>query len=422
MLVALTLFLTFLLSFPYVGKHDTPGPAAMSQDSDPATDHITADVLEQLLDFSKFASELSSVAGVQISVDALKTAAAANVKKDAHLGVRVVTTSSSTVAVSQLTGGDEDMTAGGNTEVGTDAPQVNNELDGEDIPPVNNRIEELRERRRSANGFASMLAAVKISDALQRSEGNKQTPAASVHGADDGSPSSVDSPNILEAERLRNMNPYLYGRLGKVKRNNERLLELGQITKAHAKREYADAKRLLLQSAGEQDPADPTGSPTIPTESLGMADKASSDEEYEIDEDDHDSSSTDTLEESTATPVPPRATKRKVPQLVVPEVAKKVEEVCNHESSTQFEEETNGNYFRADYLLDNEWAVRSCATCNKLFGTEYKVSSKQSVFVCRNAKKQCHKCVHAFCAPCFVTLLDSSADGSRSRSSRRRLN
>ena len=118
----------------------------MSQDSGPVTDHITADVLEQLLDFSKFASELSSVAGVQISVDALKTAAAANVKKDAHLGVRVVTTTSSTVAVSQLTGGDEDTTAGGNTEVGTDAPQVNSNLDRGDIAPVNNRIEELRRR------------------------------------------------------------------------------------------------------------------------------------------------------------------------------------------------------------------------------------------------------------------------------------
>ena len=267
-----------------------------------------------------------------------------------------------------------------------------------------------------------MLAAIEEGDARER---NQQTPqAASVHGADDGSPSSVESPNILEAERLRKMNPYLYGRLGKVKRNNERLLELGQITKAHAKSEYADAKRLLLQSAGEKDPADPAGSPTIPTESPGMSDKASSDEEYEIDEEDHDSSSTDTLEESTAAAMQPRATKRKVPQLllVVPEVAKKVEEVCNHESSTQFEEETNGNYFKADYLLDNEWAVRSCATCSKLFGTEYKVSSKQSVFVCRNAKKQCHKCVHAFCAPCFVSLLDSSADGSRARSSRRRLN
>jgi hypothetical protein len=57
--------------------------------------------------------------------------------------------------------------------------------------------------------------------------------------------------------------------------------------------------------------------------------------------------------------------------------------------------------FTAAYLeAKGDNAVRKCAKCNQIFGTEIKVT-KACAWFCKMAEKPMSPCMQALCTPCF---------------------
>lgn len=106
-------------------------------------------------------------------------------------------------------------------------------------------------------------------------------------------------------------------------------------------------------------------------------------------------------------------------------------EPCKHDDLVNYEPVDNSSgYFRPNYLEKHPTWPHVCAgTCHKDLvdlaaskidkDKQYKVSSKNLVHVCPNARDTRHPCVHAFCTPCIQELKKkapaSSKDVSQTR-------
>lgn len=85
---------------------------------------------------------------------------------------------------------------------------------------------------------------------------------------------------------------------------------------------------------------------------------------------------------------------------------------CNHEDYVKYEPLDNSSgYFKPKYLEGQKNWPHICAKCSKQLldipnskidkETQYKVSSRNIVHLCPNARDTRHPCVHALCDPCM---------------------
>ena len=87
---------------------------------------------------------------------------------------------------------------------------------------------------------------------------------------------------------------------------------------------------------------------------------------------------------------------------------------CHHDRVDLFEVKANdGGYFKKTYLDKQPLRPRQCRSCKKEFvvmrgkeqATQYKVTDKTPVFMCKNAMKTHHRCLMAYCQTCQATVL-----------------
>ena len=84
------------------------------------------------------------------------------------------------------------------------------------------------------------------------------------------------------------------------------------------------------------------------------------------------------------------------------EVEEETIKVCDHENDTNYMEINDNKYFLIEYYNTVQYPVFKCNKCSVLFGSkEYKVSSKNPVHCCENAKLSHHPCSVALCKKCY---------------------